>query len=463
MTGGLKPYTEYKESGVPWLGRIPSHWDISPGRAVFSEKQVKNKGLAEKRVLSLSYGRIVVKPQDKLRGLVPESFETYQIVEPGDLIIRATDLQNDRTSLRVGFVCDRGIITSAYLCLKGRGPLTSEFGYLLLHAYDLKKVFYGLGSGLRQNLSFKDIKYLPVAVPPPADQDAAVRFIRAVDRGINRTIRAKKKLIALLNEQKQAIIERAVTQGFDADVRLKPSGTPWLGEVPRHWDVRRTSWLFDERIERGRAGLPILVVSLRTGVTVGSDLEDDGRPRRLIQDLTSYKYAEQGDIAYNMMRMWQGAVGVVRTAGLVSPAYVVARPRKGVLSSYFELVFRTDRCKGEINRNSRGIVSDRNRLYWDQFKRLYLPLPPFEEQKQIVLQLEQDIAPLNAAIDRFQREIDLIREFRTRMIAEVVTGKLDVREVSRTLPAEVDAPELSVEAVADDGSEELLEAVADHE
>jgi type I restriction enzyme S subunit len=129
MIAGLKPYPEYKESGVPWLGRIPSHWEVAPGRAVFVEKQIKNKGLAERRVLSLSYGRIVVKPEDKLHGLVPESFETYQIVEPGDVIIRATDLQNDHTSLRVGFVRDRGIITSAYLCLIGRGTLTPEFGY----------------------------------------------------------------------------------------------------------------------------------------------------------------------------------------------------------------------------------------------------------------------------------------------------------------------------------------------
>ena len=111
---------------------------------MFSEKQIKNKGLVEKRVLSLSYGRIVVKPDEKLHGLVPESFETYQIVEPGDLIIRATDLQNDQTSLRIGFVRDRGIITSAYLCLEGRGPLRPEFGYLVLHAYDLKKILYGM-------------------------------------------------------------------------------------------------------------------------------------------------------------------------------------------------------------------------------------------------------------------------------------------------------------------------------
>ena len=126
--------------------------------------------MVEKRVLSLSYGRIVIKPDDKLHGLVPESFETYQIVDPGNIIIRSTDLQNDWTSLRVGLVRDRGIITSAYLCLRMVGPLTSEYGYLQLHALDLMKVVYGMGSGLRQNLDFTDFKRMPVLVPPPDEQ-----------------------------------------------------------------------------------------------------------------------------------------------------------------------------------------------------------------------------------------------------------------------------------------------------
>src|SRR5207245_2189418 len=156
----------------------------------------------------------------------------------------------------------------------------------------------------------------------------------------------------------------AVTRGLDPNAPLKPSGIAWLGDIPRHWEVRRNSWLFDERIEKGREGLPILVVSLRTGVTEGSDIDEDRRPKRLIADVTGYKFTERGDIAYNTMRMWQGAVGVVPKNGLVSPAYVVAKPRAGVFSGYFELLFRTHGCKNEINRNSRGIVSDRNRLYW---------------------------------------------------------------------------------------------------
>ena len=148
----LQPYPAYKESGVPWLGEVPAHWEVSNGRAAFREKKIKNAGMFESQVLSLSYGRIVVKPPEKLHGLVPESFETYQVVEPDDIIVRSTDLQNDWNSLRIGLVKDRGIITSAYICFNVNGALTPGFAYLILHTYDLKKIYYGMGSGLRQNL-----------------------------------------------------------------------------------------------------------------------------------------------------------------------------------------------------------------------------------------------------------------------------------------------------------------------
>jgi len=159
MAHALNPYPAYKDSGHPWLGQIPAHWAQLPGKACYREKKLPNTGLQETTVLSLSYGQIVVKPPDKLHGLVPASFETYQIVDPGDIIIRPTDLQNDWNSLRFGLSRHRGIITSAYMCFHTKDVMTREYGHLLLHTYDLMKVFYGLGSGLRQNLDWTDFKY----------------------------------------------------------------------------------------------------------------------------------------------------------------------------------------------------------------------------------------------------------------------------------------------------------------
>ncbi len=237
MSGELKSYASTAESRVPWLGKVPTHWRVAPAFAAYSPKLIKNAGMAETTVLSLSYGQIVVKPADKLHGLVPESFETYQIIDPGDIIVRTTDLQNDQRSLRVGISRHRGIITSAYMCLRVRSDLSPDFGYLLLNGYDLMKVLYGFGSGLRQNLDFSHIKRMPIPIPPPDEQAAIVRFLDHADREIRKYIAVKRKLIALLNEQKQAIIHRHVTGGLHAGAHLKRTNIPWLPEAPGHWNL----------------------------------------------------------------------------------------------------------------------------------------------------------------------------------------------------------------------------------
>ena len=235
----IHPYPAYKLSGVAWLGEVPAHWQVLSGRACYTSEKILNQGMLEKTVLSLSYGQIKVRPEEKLHGLVPTSFETYQLVEPDDIVCRPIDLQNDWNSLRFGLSRHRGIITSAYMRLRTRTELSRRYGYLLLHAYDLKKVFYGMGSGLRQNLSWTDFKVLPCLVPPLREQISIVCYLDHVDRRIRRYVEAKQKLIALLEEEKQAVVNQAVTRGLDPNVRLKPSGVEWLGDVPAHWEVRR--------------------------------------------------------------------------------------------------------------------------------------------------------------------------------------------------------------------------------
>lgn len=174
----------------------------------------------------------------------------------------------------------------------------------------------------------------------------------------------------------------------DGDVRLAPypdyreSGLPWLGAIPAHWEVQRNGRMFGQRVEVGFPELPILEVSLRTGVRV-RDMKNGAR-KQVMSDRAKYKRAVKGDIAYNMMRMWQGAVGVAPVDGLVSPAYVVARPFSDVESRYFSYLFRTSAYMGEVDGYSRGIVKDRNRLYWEDFKRMPSCVPPPDEQRQIV-------------------------------------------------------------------------------
>lgn len=211
ITKGLNPHAPMKDSGIDWLGDIPTHWELDLGRNCFQQQEIKNKGNIIDTVLSLSYGKIIIKPPEKLHGLVPESFETYQIVDVGNIIIRSTDLQNDKVSLRVGFVENKGIITSAYLCLKMFPKIIPNFAYYLLHSYDVLKIYYGMGSGLRQNLSFKDFKYLPLPLPPKTEQQEIVNFIKQKTAEIKELKEKTLQQIEKLKEFKQILIAEAVT------------------------------------------------------------------------------------------------------------------------------------------------------------------------------------------------------------------------------------------------------------
>jgi type I restriction enzyme S subunit len=203
----------------------------------------------------------------------------------------------------------------------------------------------------------------------------------------------------------------------------KDSGLPWLGKIPAHWEMRRNGRLFTQRIETGFPDLPILEVSLRTGVSV-RDLDDTKR-KQLMSNREQYKRAARGDIAYNMMRMWQGAVGMVPTDGLVSPAYVVARPFPEIESRYYSYLFRTAAYMNEVNKYSRGIVTDRNRLYWDEFKQMPAVFPPAGEQRAIAEFLDSHGRTVRHLIGAKRRLIELLNEQKQTIINRAVTCGLD--------------------------------------
>jgi type I restriction enzyme S subunit len=203
----------------------------------------------------------------------------------------------------------------------------------------------------------------------------------------------------------------------------KDSGLPWLGQVPAHWSVVRNGSLFGQRSQTGYADLPILEVSLKTGVQVRSF--GAAKRKQVMSDLSKYKRAVKGDLAYNTMRMWQGALGVCPVDGLVSPAYVVARPYLGVEPRYFAALFRTRDYMAEIDAASRGIVKDRNRLYWDQFKQMQSPCPPPDEQVAIVRTLDWAHGNLERTIRAKRKVIALLTEQKQASIQRCLSSGLD--------------------------------------
>ncbi|SDP94515.1 conserved hypothetical protein, ribA/ribD-fused [Rhodoferax sp. OV413] len=449
LTANLKPYSDCKESGLPWLGECPEHWSLRRTKTLFVER-VK-KGFPKEPLLAATQTKGVVRKEDYGTRTVTAQKDLHllKLVEPGDYVISLRSFQGG-----IEFAHYRGIISPAYTVLQPGADASS--GYYT-HFFKSRPFIDSLSlfvTGIRegQNIDYERMSRAEMPLPPIDEQVAIVRFLAHANQKIDGFIRTKRKLIALLNEQKQAIIHRAVTRGLHPDTPLKPSGIPWLGEIPSHWGVVRNMALFTHRVEPGIARLPVLQVSLRSGITA-EELDQFGRPKRLIADATKYKRIYKNDVAYNTMRMWQGAAGVSYSDGLVSPAYVVLKPRKTTCPEFYDFIFHTEVYKQQVNRQSTGIVSDRNRLYWDSFKQMPNLSPPRAEQEEIVSFIANRTTHLNVAIVRTEREIALMQEYRTRLTADIVTGKLDVREAVMNLP---DLPPNTMpESIAEEALEEI--------
>jgi len=461
MIDDLKPYQEYKELGLPWVGQIPSHWEIRPTSGAFAPINSKNVGMKEKVVLSLSYGRVVIKPPEKLHGLVPESFETYQILVPGDIVLRTVDLQNDHTSLRVGFAKNQGIITSAYLALRVKSGLSPEFGFHFLQAWDASKAIYGYGSGLRQNLDFSHFKRMPIPVPPAEEQAAIVRFVGHLNRCVDQAIRSKRKLIALLNEQKQAIIHNAVTRGLDPNAPLKDSAIPWLGQIPSHWEIIRGDHLFATSKQLALPEDIQLSATQAYGVISQEDYEAriGRRIVKINMHLEKRKHVEKDDFVMSM-RSFQGGLERAWQSGAIRSSYVILRPSSKVEPSYFMYLLKSP---GYIRalQSTGNFIRDGQDLTEDNFRAVPLPIFSKEEQREIGGFIKSQTEGITKQVQIEEREIDLLREYRTRLVSDVVTGKLDVRAAAAKLPPEVEESDSVTETEDLDGlDDEVVEEAA---
>lgn len=423
---------------LDWVGGFPERWEThSLGSQMYPVSQ-KNLGLKVKTVLSLSYGRVIVKPIEKLRGLVPESFETYQILEPGDIVIRPTDLQNDKTSLRVGLVKNHGIITSAYISIRTRESLDKRYAALLLGAYDFMKVFYGFGSGLRQNLDFRHLKHIPIPVPAKDEQEFIVRYLDHAELRIAKAIQAKQKMVALLNEQKQVIISELVTRGLNPNVPMKDSGQAWLGQIPAHWDLHRMKSQFDELANKGRPDLPLLAATQSMGVVTK---ESYGlRTVTATRGLENLKIVEPGDFVISL-RSFQGGLEISYANGIISPAYTILRAKEDANNKFFSFLFKSKPFLSAIQLTITGIREGQN-VDYRRLGLTMIPIPPRDEQ----IEINNAIVDRTEAIDRAKNallhEIELLKEYRNALISDVVTGKKDVRAEAADLP-DVDPAELA--------------------
>jgi len=426
----MRRYESYKDSGVEWLGEVPSHWGLTIGMNVFRENKRDNKGMKEKTVLSLNYGQIIIKPEEKLVGLVPESFETYQIVEPNDIIIRCTDLQNDQTSLRTGLAKDKGIITSAYLNLKVINNHSAKFLHYYLHALDITKVLYKFGSGLRQNLSFLDFKRLPIIDIPLSEQQKIAQFLDDKTAKIDQAVDLAEKQIALLKEHKQILIQNAVTRGLNPDAPLKDSGVEWIGQVPEHWEVKKlkfVSKINQHTLPENTNGslsikyVDIGSVSFENGIEKVENFSFKNAPSR------ARRLANRGDIVVSTVRTYLKAITMVKEEHqdcIFSTGFAVITSNKCLEDNFFELYAKSDAFTEQVSVFSKGMSYPA--INSTDLSNLWITVPPISEQQKIADYLEIQVSKINQAIALKTAHIEKLKEYKSVLINDVVTGKVQV-------------------------------------
>lgn len=448
MIDALRPYPEYKESGLPWVGHVPSHWHEHRVEALFSLRHEPPQP-NDQRVTGYLDGRVTLRSNvagQKIKGVVKEA--GWQRVYPGDFAISGMNAHLGG----MGVSDSLGKCSPIYLVLIPKPNTIAQYiSHAVRHTAHMGALKAMVNTIRFNSADFKrqDLKSIRVLLPPTDEQAAILRFLAHTNRRLERTIRAKRKVIVLLNEQKHAIIHRAITRGLDPNVPFKPSGIPWLGDISKHWQVLRSKYIFREVDDRSATGEEThLSMSQKFGLIPSAQMEG----RRLVSEsYVGAKICERGDLVLNRLKAHLGVFALAPERGLVSPDYTVFRPARPMVPRYFEAVYRTPACRVELRQRAKGIVQGFWRLYTDDFYDVRVPVPAVDEQRAIMDALDSELSTINTVISVTESEITLLREYRTRLVADVVTGKLDVREAARSLPTEADDAEQP--ASADEPSE----------
>ncbi|WP_298527868.1 restriction endonuclease subunit S [uncultured Christiangramia sp.] len=425
----LQKYPAYKDSGVEWLGEIPEHWNSLPIRAIFEERNEKNDGPKTEFILSVTKDRGVIPYDEKgqIGNNKSEDIERYKVVYPNDFVINKMNVVIGS----LGMSKYLGAFSQVYLVYK---PKTSSinieyYSYLFSNpAFYKSLIRYCTGiMELRESLNKTEFKKLVLPFPDYQTQTAIASFLDEKCGRIDTAILQKRKLIELLKERKQILIQKAVTKGLDPYVKMKDSGVEWIGEIPENWELVKNKTLFQESNKPGEEGLPLLMVSIHSAVSSEEiNDEDNIRGRVKIEDKTKYKLVVEHDVVFNMMRAWQGAIGAVSVKGLVSPAYIVATPNEKINTKYFEYLYRTSSFIQQMNQNSKGITDFRKRLYWDEFKQLVTVLPNLEEQNHIVEFIDDINKKIENSVSLQEQQIEKLKEYKSSLIDAAVTGKIKV-------------------------------------
>lgn len=446
----MSGYAEYREVNLPWLKAVPAHWEIRRNKNIFTEqKEIVGERSADYTLLSLTLNGIIPRDMDG-GGKFPESFDKYKIVKNGDMAFCLFDI--DETPRTVGLSGYNGMLTGAYTIMRVSN-INARFIYYYYLALDNGKMLRPLYTGLRKTININTFQSTKVPVPPREEQDQIVRFLDWKVSNINKLINIKKKEIKAIDALKRSTVSHAITRGLTADAPMKYSGVKWLGDIPAHWKVTKLRQILHPVSEKNHPEFPLLSVVREQGVIL-RDVEDKEANHNFIpDDLSGYKVVRKGQFAINKMKAWQGSYGVSDYTGIVSPAYFIFDIAFENLE-YFHYAIRSKVYVNFFAQASDGIRVGQWDLQMDKMKEIPFIVPPADEQIAIVKYIKQALPQYDAAIEKLTEEVAVLEEYKNKIIADTVTGKIDVRGIEIPKYEFVDE---DTDADNEDGGEEETE------
>lgn len=426
----MERYNEYKDSGVQWLGEIPSHWDMLALKHILKlRKKLVGKQSYKYELLSLTLQGIIKRDIDNPTGKFPSSFDTYQEVNAGDFVF--CNFDNEETPRAVGLSEYKGMITGAYDVLSCKNSnLTNRYLiYYFLYIDDAKR-FKPLYKGLRKTVPFDSFMSYKIPVPSIEEQQAIAFYLDTATAKIDEAIAQQQKMIDLLNERKQIIINNAVTKGLNPDAPMKDSGVDWIGEIPEHWKVMKTSHIFHHigsgtTPKSGREdyysedGIPFL----QTGDLNDGFINETSKhiTEKALRD-TNLKLYPKGSLVVAMYGATIGKLGILNIDTTVNQACCVLPTSDRVGNKFAIYVLST--AKADLLLKSRG--GGQPNISQDTIRNEKIVVPPLAEQNEIVQYIEHSCTPIDGAISNATNQISLLQERKQIIINDVVTGKVKV-------------------------------------
>lgn len=422
----MNKYCEYKDNPVPWIERIPAHWGLMRGKNLFAKMQRPVREFDEV-VTCFRDGTVTLRKNRRISGFTESLKEIgYQGIRKGDLVIHVMDA----FAGSIGVSDSDGKGTPVYSVCQAKGDSNNQYYAMLLREMARTGYIQSLYRGIRERSS--DFRFEVFAsqfypVPPRSEQDQIVKFLDWKVSCINKLIHIKKKQIVLFREKLDAHISEVITHGINTNVEMKDSGIEWIKDIPKHWETIRCKFLFSERDERSEDGKEQhLSMSQKYGLIPDSQLDE----RRLLSE--SYKGGKlcyENDLVLNRLKAHLGVFSLSPQYGVISPDYTVLKPKsERILPSFAEIVLKSNKCRGELRTRVRGVVEGFWRLYTNDFNSIELPIPPIDEQKEIIANINFFKVNTKRCEDILITEITLLNELKERVIADTVTGKIDVRD-----------------------------------